>query len=307
MRRMWLFAVVALAAACARGQQANAGEKAVRGPAADVKLPAADAGAVAAAAAGKSALAAGTVKVYEPRKPVVEPRLLPWTDLPGFPKHCTDTSVGESELSLLVDTEGRPRNVMFLKPSGTMADRFAITIANRDRFAPGTLNGKPVVVAESLEIKMEACIGLSKNEAGKMERGWLLKSAPRQKLKKPKNPPQVAELAPLNAPHGESEKVHLVKRPDFFGNGESAPVLLHSEYANYTPSRPGTKGTCEVSLVVDSHGLPEDLHVLKKLDPGLDMSALQAVENYRFFPAIKGDKPVPAAVVVSVDFAPPQQ
>ncbi|HEV2322873.1 MAG TPA: TonB family protein [Terracidiphilus sp.] len=305
MRRLWLFAVAALAVTCASGQQANAREKGASGSAANVKLPAAGAGAAAAAAAGKSALAPGTVKVYEPRKPVVEPRLLPWAESPELPKDCTDTSEGDSELSLLVDTEGRPRNVMFLKPSGTIADRFAITIVNRDRFAPGTLNGTPVVVAESLEIKMEACIGLSKNAAGQLERGWLLKTLPRQKLKKPKNPPQVAELAPLNAP--DAVKVRTVKRPDFFGNGESAPVLIYSEYADYTPSRAGTKGTCEVSLVVDAHGLPQDLHVLKKLDPGLDMSALEAVEKYRFFPAIKGDKPVPAAVVVSVDFAPPQQ
>lgn len=304
MRWIWIFALFALAAGSAGGQQTGAGTQAAGTSA---NAPAAGVG--AAAVAGRSALAPTTanpqtVTVYEPRKPVTEPRLLPPAGPLDTPKNCTDDMVGESELSLLVDTSGRARNLMFLRPSGTIADRFAIVIANRDRFAPGTMNGTPVVVAETLYIRMEACIGLSKSATGKVERGWLLKSEPKQKLKKPKNPPQVAQLAPLNAP--VAAKVRTVRRPDFFGNGESAPVLIYSEDANYTPSRPGKKGTCEVSLVVDAHGLPENLHVLKKLDPGLDRSALAAVEKYRFFPAIKADEPVPAAVVVSVDFTPPR-
>jgi TonB family protein len=294
MRGAWLAVVIGLAAGYAGGQPVSKGETSVKTPAA----------ATGAATAGSSVLPAEPVKVYEPRKPVVEPRLLPLSDAVDFPKNCGYSWSGQSELSLLVDTKGRARNVMFLKPSGTMADRFAVIIVKRDRFQPGTLQGKPVVVAETLEISMEACVEHSETATGQVLSGWYLKSSPRQKLKRPKNPPQVAELAPLQA--AEKETGRKVTRPDFFGNGESAPVLLYSGYANYTPSRPGTKGTCEVSLVVDAHGLPEDLHVLKKLDPGLDRSAVDAVENYRFFPAIKNDEPVPAAVVVSVDFSPPR-
>jgi TonB family protein len=303
MRRVWIVAILALAAAAAGQQPGPQAGSTAAGVTSNAKPPSGAKGASAAAAVG-SALPGATVKVYEPRKPVVAPRLLPPAEALDFPKDCSHTSVGESELSLLVDTQGRPRNVMFLRPSGTMADRWAIIIAKRDRFAPGTLNGKPVVVAESLDVKAEACIGLVKDDEGKMVSGWILKSMPHQKLKKPKNPPQVAELAPLNLP--AAAKVRTIRRPDFFANGESAPVLLYSDYANYTPSRPGVKGTCEVSLVVDAHGLPQDLQVLKKLDPGLDLSAIEAVENYRFFPAIKDNKPVPAAVVVSVDFTPPR-
>lgn len=302
MRQVWMMAILALATAAA-GQQPGAS---TAKPAADAASNSHPAGATSAASAGAagSALSADTVKVYVPHKPVVAPRLLqPAEDL-DFPKHCTDITAGESELSLLIDTSGRARNVMFLRPSGTLADRFAIIIVNRDRFAPGTLDGKPVVVAETLDMTLEACIGQERDQTGKLTSAWLLKSRPRQKLKKPKNPPQVAELAPLKPP--QAQLTRKITRPDFFGNGESAPVLLYSGYANYTPSHPGTKGTCEVSLVVDAHGLPQNLQVLKKLDPGLDRSAVAAVENYRFFPAIKDDKPVPAAVVVSVDFTPPR-
>lgn len=298
MRRILLFTGFLLAATGIRAMQANSTETSTL-MATDVKSSAAR-----AAADGSSAPAPGAVSVYPPHKPVVAPRLLPPPQPVKYPKHCIDTSEGQSELSLLVDTAGRARNIMFLKPSGTLADQFAITIANQDRFAPGTLNGKPVVVAETLDIRMEACIGEDPDAQGKMERAWLLKSRPHQKLSKPKDPPQVAKLTPLNPPNTKNER--LVRRPDFFGNGESAPVLIYSDYADYKPLFPGTKGTCEVSLIVDEHGLPQDLHVLKKLDPGLDVAALEAVENYRFFPAIKDDTPVSAAVVVSVDFAPPK-
>jgi len=296
MRYVWLLTIFVLSAGYAAGQQSNE-------QAPGVGSPAAAAGA-AAVAASPAALPPGTVQVYLPHSPVKPPRLLPPAEPLDFPKHCTDTSVGESELSLLIDTEGRARNIMFLRPSGTLADRFAIIIAGRDRFAPGTLNGKPVVVAEALQIKSEACIGLETDASGKMVPNWLLKSPPKQKLKKPKNAPQVAELAPLKK--ADEEITRTVRRPDFFGEGESAPVLLYSEYADYTPSQPGTEGACEVALVVDEHGLPQDLHVLKKLDPGLDRSALDAVEKYRYFPAIRGNKPVSAALAVRVEFAPPR-
>jgi TonB family protein len=290
MRRILLVAMTALAACCAGAEQKS--------------TPVAKAGAMTASASA-SAKKAQTVTVYMPRKPVLAPRLLPPAEPMKLPKHCEDTSVGESVLSLLVDTNGRPRNVMFLNPSGSLADRVAIAIVEGDRFAPATLNGTPVVVAETLDVTIKACLAKGENAAGKMTTGWVFKSTPRQKLKKPKNPPQVAELAPLKTPR--KEFAQKVTRPDFFGNGETAPVLLYSDYASYTPSHPwlSIKGTCKVSMVVDAHGLPQDLHVLKKLDPGLDRSALTAVLHYRFFPAIKNDEPVPAAVVVSVKFAPP--
>jgi TonB family protein len=56
---------------------------------------------------------------------------------------------------------------------------------------------------------------------------------------------------------------------------------------------------------VDANGMPENVRVLKSLDPGLDRSALDAVGMYRFFPAIENEHPVSAAIVVDINFAPP--
>jgi TonB family protein len=219
-------------------------------------------------------------------------------------KKCNNDLDNEVELSLLVDTSGMARNIMFLRPTGSAFDMIAVQLAGNDRFAPGTLDGKPVVVAETLKMLIETCVSESKNDANKIEFGRSFRSPPKQSLGKPKNPPQEAVLAPLDAPKGEIKG--KVTRPDYFSATKSAPVLIYSADADYTPTKRAVTGVCKVSLVVDAHGLPEHVRVLKPLDPGLDKSALIAVEKYRFFPAIEDEQPVSAAIVVDVNFAPPE-
>jgi len=212
---------------------------------------------------------------------------------------------GEVVLSLLVDTKGLARNIMFQSVDGSDLDRFAISIASIDQFEPGSLDGKPVVVAESLRIYLETCVVIAKDPTGKIGPRKVLKSVPQQRIEKPRNPPEEVVFAPAEVP--DSELVRTVSRPDYFGTSKSAPVLIHSENAQYTPTH-GDKpvsGICKISLVVDPFGLPENPRVLKSLDPGLDISALAAVNDYRFFPAIEDEEPVSAAVVVDVSFAPP--
>jgi TonB family protein len=284
MRRICLIAMLVLAADGAGGQQSGAPKP--------------------VSAAGASS-ATARVKIYSPSSSVKAPRLLPLDPPPALTKDCEKNAEGEALLSILVDTSGRARNVMFLKPAGSAVDRFAIQIASQDRFAPGTLDGEPVVVAESLRVKVEMCDETRVDKGGNLALNTRLKSLPRQKLEKPKDPPEEAILAPLHAKGGVTR---TVRRPDFFGTDVSAPVILYSQDAPYMPARAGTQisGECKLGLVVDAHGLPEDIHVLKSIDPGLDLSAVLAVNMYRFFPAIRnGEEPVPAAIVVSVEFAPP--
>lgn len=284
MRRVCLIAMLVLAAAWAGGQQSGTPK-----PAPATGAPSANA----------------PIKVYSPSSDVKAPRLLALDPPPALAKDCANHVEGEALLSLLVDTGGRARNVMFLKPAGSAVDRFAVQIASQDRFAPGMLDGNPVVVAESMRVKVEMCDETKADKGGNLALTTRLRSLPRQKLEKPKDPPEEAILTPLHADRGFTR---TVRRPDFFGTGVSAPVVLYSQDAPYVPAQAGSKitGECELGLVVDVHGLPEDIHVIKSIDPGLDLSAMLSVNMYRFFPAIRnGEEPVPAAIVVSVDFAPP--
>jgi len=107
------------------------------------------------------------VKVYSVGPDVTAPELLP-LNLTGMSTgNCKKKMDGKVVLSALVDETGQPRNIMFLRPLGTDLDKLALQLATADRFNPGTHDGKPVVVAQSVELNMQACLEETKNDAGK--------------------------------------------------------------------------------------------------------------------------------------------
>jgi protein TonB len=71
-------------------------------------------------------------------------------------------------------------------------------------------------------------------------------------------------------------------------------------------------GKCFVAFTVDVNGVPQNVHVVKSLEPTLDASAIQTIENWRFKPAMKIGKepaafdlnntPVPFDLTAGVDF-----
>ena len=246
------------------------------------------------------------VKVY-PVGGEVKPATLIPLDVGQIPKaKCDMRQRGTVEFSLLIDTTGHPRNIMFLRPLGTDLDRFALNAANVNLFNPGTLGGKPVVVAASLQIDVDTCVEISKDAKGNPVSLWHLRSPLRQKLRKLRNPPEEAVLAPIKASWKESSRP--APRSDYFGGEVTPPVVLIGADPLYTPKarREGIKGVCAISLTVDPNGLPENVKVLRPLDPGLDQNAIIAVSQFRFFPAIKNGEPVAAVITIDMQFAPPE-
>jgi TonB family protein len=61
-------------------------------------------------------------------------------------------------------------------------------------------------------------------------------------------------------------------------------------------------GTVLVGLVVSSRGEPKDVHVVKSLEKDIDQSAIEAVKQWHFDPAKKGDQPVAVRVTVEIRF-----
>ena len=55
-------------------------------------------------------------------------------------------------------------------------------------------------------------------------------------------------------------------------------------------------------MIVDARGYPQNPRVIRSLGMGLDEKALEAVQRYRFRPAMKDGKPVAAMISVQVDF-----
>ena len=88
------------------------------------------------------------------------------------------------------------------------------------------------------------------------------------------------------------------------GGGVSAPVVLSKIEPEYSEEARKAKyqGTVVLMIVVDSHGMPRDIRVVKPLGLGLDEKAIAAVQKWRFRPAMKDGHPVNVEATVEVNF-----
>ena len=86
--------------------------------------------------------------------------------------------------------------------------------------------------------------------------------------------------------------------------GVSKPVPVFSPAAEFSDEarRQKYQGVCIVSIIVDAHGYPQNPRVTRSLGMGLDEKALEAVQSYRFKPAMKDGKPVASFVNVEINF-----
>jgi TonB family protein len=242
------------------------------------------------------------VKVYAVGPGVTAPELLP-LNLTGISAGtCKKKMDGKVVLSVLVDETGTPRNIIFLKPLGTDLDKLALQLVSADRFNPGTLNGTPVVVAQSVKVDFQACIDETRDDAGKKTYLLRLRSQPIQKFGALPEPQEEAVLlssifSTFNIGNDKS-RIHHV------GGSVSAPVPLYTPEAHYTPEakKAEIKGKCLVSFIVDQQGMPQNIRTIQSLDTGLDQNAMDAVAKYRFKPAMKNGEPVPVVLTVEVNF-----
>lgn len=239
-----------------------------------------------------------TVKVYAPGPGVMAPELLQLKFVPLSTEKCKTKLDGKVLLSILVDTEGRPQNIMFLHALGTGLDRFALRIASADRFKPGMADGKPVVVAQSLEVGIQSCVEQSVDSAGNKTLSLRLRSVPTQSLETAIQPPAEAVFAEDDTSWKDPDRVYHVR------DGVSPPIVLNNVEAAFTDAARNAKydGQAVLTLIVDEHGLPEDLKVVRPLDYGLTGKAVEAANRYRFKPAMKNGQPMPVLITVVVNF-----
>jgi TonB family protein len=89
------------------------------------------------------------------------------------------------------------------------------------------------------------------------------------------------------------------------GGGVSAPIPIYKPEPAYSEEARKAKyeGTVVLRIVVDAQGnVNRDVRVVKPLGLGLDEKAVQAVQTWKFKPAIRNGVPVPVRVVVEVTF-----
>ncbi len=61
-------------------------------------------------------------------------------------------------------------------------------------------------------------------------------------------------------------------------------------------------GVVTVELIIDIHGMPQNVQLVRGVGMGLDEKAIEAVKQYKFKPAMENGKPVPVKMDIEVNF-----
>jgi TonB family protein len=232
---------------------------------------------------------------------VTAPELIPLNLKITPPQHCQKID-GTVTLVAVVDSLGRLRDAFFLRPLGTELDRLALNVVAADRFKPGAVDGAPAAVAVSDEVKLQSCLVERPDALGRKSYSLDLRSVPEQRLG--------IQTVPVEEPKTD---LHLSLPPD----AATPPQGVYRVGGNVTPPKPlnrvaasysdkgraqGINGTCLITMIVDKHGMPEDIGVRKSLEPSMDEQAIAAASQYRFQPAMRDGEPVAVMINVEVKF-----
>ncbi|HEX4031156.1 MAG TPA: energy transducer TonB [Terracidiphilus sp.] len=222
----------------------------------------------------------------------VSPVLRPIEITPPPDAACDGRSLaGAVRLSLVIDTEGRPRNVILNHALGNDLDYLAVRFMLGNRFQPATLNNSPIAVAGIANLHLRGCAEQSKDSAGHAGISLHLRA-----------PPQVD----FDLEHG--------KLPDAALTPVSAQMDVYpaGETKGYTPPKAINKvtpefelgsgnGRCTFSAVVDEHGLPQNIHEAQCSNFDMVRPATEAARKYRFLPATKDGMPVPVQITIELN------
>jgi len=90
------------------------------------------------------------------------------------------------------------------------------------------------------------------------------------------------------------------------GGAVSAPVVVVEPMPVYPHLffKKNSEVVVVVDLMVDTDGLPQDVHIAKSGGEKFDENAIEAVKKYRFKPAVKEGHPVTVELNVEVHFVP---
>jgi TonB family protein len=242
------------------------------------------------------------VMVYAVGPGTTAPALTSAAEAPLGGDSCKGKIGGVVQIALVVDATGTPHNLSFIHPLGLDLDKAALAIVEADRFKPGLHDGGPVAVGMSAELDIRGCVKHAKDQSGIKADLLMLKTQPKQEFAPIAWPTGDAVLTTESNPAAEPEKSS--SHASRVGGFVSAPVPLFTPEATYTDAarRARIKGVCTISFVADSQGMPQNVHIARSLDPGLDESAMQTVLRYRFKPAMKDGGPVAVYLTVEVKF-----
>jgi hypothetical protein len=231
------------------------------------------------------------VKLYSAERDLIEPILLQSSRT--FQSSCREAKAdGNVKLSFVIDTDGLPRNVVFDQALANEIDLLALKVLLDSKFQPATYNGKPVAVGRTVEMHVQICANQTTDQSGKIITTYRLRSYPAEKFKVWHHSPAQVNLAPIEIPSGVMAD-HL-KMDNHF----SPPVALIQPPP---PDAKGRSGKFSFKVLVDVHGIPQDIEVLSSSDSTLLPRVAACIRGTRYRPALKDGMPLPAHLTEEVD------
>jgi TonB family protein len=102
----------------------------------------------------------------------------------------------------------------------------------------------------------------------------------------------------------DGQTIYSMDGPGQLSKDVIAPKVDHRVEAKLgDPAlRDKVQGSVELRVVVDANGVPQRVKIARPLGYGLDASAVEAVEKWRFVPGMKDGRAVPTEVVVEQQF-----
>jgi len=86
------------------------------------------------------------------------------------------------------------------------------------------------------------------------------------------------------------------------GKDITNPVLTYAPDPDFPKGDKSKGGVCVVGLIVDAHGMPKGVHVVRSLKPDFDANAVAVVRQYRFKPALRKGQPVAVRIHIEVNY-----
>lgn len=178
---------------------------------------------------------------------------------------------GHCFLGVTVDANGVPRNIHVVRGLEPELDSNAMEAAKNWRFKPALRDGNTPVAIEGTVVATFEYVD--------------------------KEPVTFANFTPETP-----EKVLAANAHDSEQHCTLEPVNADEVIARYMPQS-RIAGRVLVSLVIDTNGVPQNVHIIKGLDSGLDMDTVAMVEHLRFKPVMKdATTPVPVGMVIPVRY-----
>lgn len=236
---------------------------------------------------------------------VASPELVAPAVSVSLPKGCNRLD-GIVKLSGVVDATGTLRDMKLLRADDPRLGDFASGLVSAAKIKPGTHNGAPSSMAVEVTVGLQTCVPTVKEIEKGEKNGLILRAHPFILLGLvPAPSPQPESRAATSSPKAPLVSVDTGK-PYEVGGTISAPVPIFQPDPKITDyaKRNRIKGDCVIGAVIDADGIPQDLRVVKSLEPGLDRMSAETLKTWRFKPALRdGKTPVAAEVtfVVSIN------